>query len=303
MKSLKLKQSALWGLVSWGALQSLYLVWKRQQMPARREQIKGQVAVITGASSGIGAALARELAAAGCHLMLAARREDQLAELAKTLSAQYSVSVSYLPTDVQDPEALKALISTTEAQLGPVDILINNAGIASYAYFQQDQLSEMRRVFEVNYWGVVHGIQAVLPGMQARRQGLIVNVSSVAGKIAQPGLGNYSASKHALNGLSNALRMELASYGIRLLLVCPTSTQTEIVQAAAHKPAIRFNPESYFGMSAERVARETLQAILEHKTEHILGAIEKIAIEARHLAPRPFDAIMRRLAQRVFKEY
>lgn len=302
MKSLNLKHTALWSLIGLATFKTLQPLWLHQQRPQRRAQLKGQVVVITGASSGIGSALAEVLAAAGCHLMLAARRHDQLAELARRLSEQYQVPVKYQRTDVQAPEDLQALIAATENQLGPVDILINNAGIASYAFFHQDSLSEMRRVFEVNYWGVVHGIQAVLPGMQARRRGLIVNVSSVAGKMAQPGIGNYSASKHALNGLSNALRMELAPYGIRVLLICPTSTQTDIVQAASHKPAVRFNPESYLGMSAQRVAQDTLKAILDRKNEHVFGWVEKVALAARPLAPYAFDGILRRLAGFVFRD-
>jgi len=300
MKTPSLKQTALLSLFGLGAFQALNALWKRQQRPRRRAQLKNQVVVITGASSGIGAALAETLAAAGCQLMLAARREDKLAALAADLSARYQTPVSYQVTDVQNPQDLHDLIQATEARLGPVEILINNAGVASYAYFNSDPLREMRRVFEVNYWGLVHGIQAVLPGMQARKKGLVVNISSVAGMLAQPGLSNYSASKHAVNGLSNALRMELAPDGIRVLLVCPTSTQTEIVQAASHKPAVRFNPENYFGMSAQRVAQETLQAILDRKSEHVLGAVEKAAIEARHLAPRGFDRIMRILTRQVF---
>lgn len=281
---------------------SLWAWWQRQQRRSRRAELKGQVVVITGASSGIGKALAEVLAAEGCRLVLAARRSELLQALAAELAQRHGVETLAVTTDVSDQAQCEALCQQALQHFGQVDIWINNAGVASYAYFAKDELAEMRRVMEINYWGAVYGAKAVLPHMQARRSGLIVNISSVAGKIGQPGIANYSASKHALNGLSNALRIEVARYGVKVLLICPTSTQTEIVAQATHKQAVRFNPEKYFGMSAERVARETLAAIVARQPERVLGAFERLGVHWRHFSPRSFDWSMRQVVGLVFKE-
>jgi len=298
----KLKQALILGGLGLVLTRLGLPLWHWQQRPRRWVQFKGQVALITGASSGIGKALAEALAAAGCHLVLAARRGEQLERLSQKLEQAHGIHALVVPTDVSDPEQVQALVDKALNNFGQIDMLFNNAGISSFAYFHQEELAQMERLMAVNYWGVVYCTQAVLPGMLARRQGLIVNVSSVAGKLAQPGIAHYSASKHALNGLSDALRMELAPHEVRVLLLCPTSTQTEIVKNAAQQKAVNFNPERYFGMSAQRVARETLHAILDRKTEHVLGAAERLGIAGRHLFPRAFDAVLGRAARYFLRE-
>ncbi|HEY9841658.1 MAG TPA: SDR family oxidoreductase, partial [Candidatus Obscuribacterales bacterium] len=244
--------------------------WRLKQRPARKQAMRGQNVIITGASSGIGKALAQELAKAGCNLVLAARRTELLQALAAELEKDYGIETLVVPTDVSEEVQARTLIDKALARFGQIDVLINNAGVATYSYFYKDDLAGMRRVMEVNYWGAVYCTRAVLPDMMGHRSGMIVNVSSVGGKMGQPGIGNYCATKHALNGLSESLRIELAKYGIHVLLVCPTSTRTDIVMSASNNSAFALDKQNYFGMSAERVARETLTSMLDRKREHVL---------------------------------
>lgn len=273
--------------------------FKRNQ---NRHKLKDQVLVITGASSGIGKALAYELAAAGCKLVLTARREHLLEAIVADLKSKFQIEALAIPCDVARREEAEAMIEMVLDRFQQIDILINNAGVADYVYFSQDDPDAMRRVMDINYWGALYCIHKALPAMSARQQGLIVNVSSVAGKLAQPGIANYSASKYALNGLSQALRIELASQGIRVLVVCPTSTKTDIVATSHNHSGVKFNPEDFFGMSAERVARETVAAICEQKREHVFGLAERIGLGIYHYLPGIGDRIIGWGAKRVFQQ-
>ncbi len=264
-------------------------------------KLKGQVVAITGASSGIGKALAYELADAGCNLVLAARREHLIEEIAADLRAKFQIEVLPIPCDVARREEAEAMIEMALDTFGQIDILINNAGVSDYVYFAQDDPDAMRRVMDINYWGALYCMHKALPAMTARQQGLIVNVSSVAGKLAQPGIANYSATKHALNGLSQALRIELAPQGIRVLVICPTSTKTDIVATSNNNSGVKFNPDNFFGMSAEQVARETLAAILDHKREHILGLAERVGLGIYSWVPGLGDRLIGWGAKRLFR--
>ncbi|PKL78215.1 MAG: short chain dehydrogenase [Candidatus Melainabacteria bacterium HGW-Melainabacteria-1] len=296
-----LSRQLLLGASALTALRLGHQLWNLRMRPARRLALRGKVAVITGASSGIGRALACELAAAGCHLVLAARRDELLSTLATELESRHGVRTLVVRTDVADQAQAEVLAERALEHFGHVDILINNAGIATYSAFDQDPIAGMRQVMEVNYWGTVYCTRAMLPAMQARHRGMIVNISSVAGKMGQPGIANYSASKHAVNGLSAALRIELARFGIHVLLICPTSTKTDIVSVSSNHSAIRFNPEQYFGMSTERVARETVSAILDRRREHVLGAGERLGLVINTLSPSLVDAVIKRVIPFIFK--
>lgn len=297
-----LKRNLLWAGLGLGAGRLGFKLWQLQQRPARREALRGKCAIVTGASSGIGKALASELAAAGCHVVLAARRADKLESLATELETRFGIKTLTVPTDVSDEKQAMQLVDKALARFGQIDLLINNAGIATYSYFYKDDLAEMKRVMDVNYWGAVHCIRAVLPDMMAHRSGTIVNVSSVAGMIATPGIANYSATKHALNGLSDGLRLELGKYGIHVLLLCPTSTKTDLVATSRNRSAVAFNPEHYFGMRPERVARETVTAIVDRRRTHVLGAFERFGIGLEHLAPAVIDTVLAQATPLIFKD-
>lgn len=297
-----LKQGLLLAGAGVVAGQAGFKLWQLKQRPARKAALRGKTVIVTGASSGIGKALAVELAQAGCNLVLAARRLDLIQNLGRELEQQHGIQTLAVATDVSEEKQAMTLIDKALARFGQIDILINNAGIATYSYFYKDDLAGMKRVMDVNYWGTVNCIRAALPDMMAHHSGMIVNVSSVAGKMGQPGIGNYSGSKHAVNGLSESLRIELAKYGIHVLLVCPTSTKTEIVNNSSNKAAFALNPENYFGMSAERVARETVNAIADRRREHVLGAGERLAIGLHALTPGFIDSVLKKASPLVFRD-
>lgn len=181
-------------------------------------QLEKAIAVITGASAGIGLAAARRLRSLGYGLVLNARREDRLADLAKETDA---VAVA---GDITDP-AVRARV--VEACGDRIDVLINNAGYGEPGPVERVKEEDYRRQFEVNLFAAGALIQAVLPTMRRRRSGRIVNISSVAGRFGYPLFGWYCASKHALEGMSDALRLEVAPWGIHVVLIEPGPVETE----------------------------------------------------------------------------
>lgn len=193
------------------------------------KELRGRVAVITGAGRGIGAAVAASLAQEGCKLVLAARSRDQLEVVAERLQ-QYGVETLIVPTDLSDEHQARALIETADAHFGTVDILVNNAGMGIYGTIDELNLDDLRHVFEVNFFGALATLQAGVQVMRRQGGGTVVNVSSIVGKFSQPLSGGYVATKFALQGASSAARAELKQDNIDLVLVCPGLTETEFSQ-------------------------------------------------------------------------
>lgn len=191
-------------------------------MDARRA-LEGQVVVVTGASSGIGAATARLLVREGARLMLAARREAPLRALREALGEQ----VAYRCTDVRSHADMLALASAAQQTFGALDALVNNAGVMPLSYFASRKVSEWDTLIDVNIKGVLYGIDAVLTPMLEQGHGHIVNVSSVAGHWVRPGFGVYSATKHAVRVISEGLRQECAGK-VRVTLISPGAVSTEL---------------------------------------------------------------------------
>lgn len=177
-------------------------------------KLSNQVAVITGASEGIGAAIARRFAREGARVVLAARSEEKLKALAEELGSERALAV---PTDVTDAEQVKRLMARTREHFGGLDILVNNAGVGLYASVAEMAWADFEQMWKVNFFGVVRCIREALPDLCERR-GVVVNISSVAGKLAIPYLTGYCASKFALNAFSTGLRMELTQAGVRVEL-------------------------------------------------------------------------------------
>lgn len=185
-----------------------------------------KVALVTGASSGIGGATATRLAAVGYRVYAAARRVDRLAALA-------GPSILPLPLDVTDDESMVAAIDRIVSEAGRIDVLVNNAGYGSYGALEDVPLAEGRRQFDVNVFGLARLTQLVLPVMRAQHSGHIVNVSSIGGKIWEP-LGSwYHATKFAVEGLSDSLRVEVESFGIKVVVIEPGLIRTEWADIAA----------------------------------------------------------------------
>jgi NADP-dependent 3-hydroxy acid dehydrogenase YdfG len=189
------------------------------------ENIKGKVVVITGASSGLGEATARQLAPLGARLVLGARRVDRLQALARDLSLTEG---SVIQTDVTQREQVKRLVDGAVKTHGRIDVLINNAGLMPQSLFEQGKVDEWDRMIDVNIKGVLYGIAAALPYMKEQKSGHIINVSSVAGHKVGPGSGVYAATKHAVSALSEGLRQEVKPYNIRTTVISPGAVATEL---------------------------------------------------------------------------
>ncbi len=191
--------------------------------------LSGRVAIVTGASSGIGAAVARALAAEGAQVVLAARRAARLDALRSEIEAAGG-AVLVVPTDVTQREQVKALVAQAEAAFGPVDILVNNAGVMPLTLMKNLHEEEWERMVDVNLKGVLHGIGAVLGGMLARGRGDIVTISSDAGRKVFPGSAVYSGTKWAVEAILQGLRMETAGSGLRVSSIQPGAVATELTE-------------------------------------------------------------------------
>jgi NADP-dependent 3-hydroxy acid dehydrogenase YdfG len=189
------------------------------------ENIEGKVIVITGASSGLGEATARHLAAAGANIVLGARRIARLEALATELGLPGGSAVE---TDVTEPDQVKALVDRAIALHGRIDVIINNAGLMPHSPLERGRIDDWNRMIDVNIKGVLHGIAAALPHMTAQKSGHIINVSSVAGHKVRPGSAVYAATKAAVRMLSEGLRQEVKPYNIRTTIISPGAVQSEL---------------------------------------------------------------------------
>ena len=187
--------------------------------------ISDKVVVITGASSGLGEAAARQLAKDGAKLVLGARRIDRLQTLAKALSLGGEAVVQ---TDVTERDQVKRLVDRAAQLYGRIDVIINNAGLMPSSRLERLQVDEWDRMIDVNIKGVLYGIAAALPYMIAQKSGHIINVSSVAGHKVGPGGAVYAATKHAVRALSEGLRQEVKPYNIRTTIISPGAVATEL---------------------------------------------------------------------------
>ena len=216
--------------------------------------VTGSTVIVTGASSGIGAATARLLHQAGAHPVLAARRADRLAVLSEELDGALAV-----PTDVTDPTAVRRLAEATLDRHGRIDGLVNNAGVSLHTPLDRLDLDEFARVLQLNVISLVAMTQAVLPAMRARGSGRIVNISSGTTRMALPGVGAYAATKSAVNMLTAVARRELEADGIAVSLVLPSITATEF-GGGRYQPGEQPRP-GIFAHSAEYVGKVVLRAL------------------------------------------
>lgn len=189
------------------------------------EGIKNKVVVITGASSGLGAAAARHLARNGARLVLGARRRDRLEALARELGLPLDAIIA---TDVRDRQQVQALVDRALQLYGRIDVIVNNAGIMPLSPLEQLRIDEWVQTIDVNINGVLYGIAAALPQMKAQKSGQIINVASVAGHVVSPGGTVYSASKFAVRAISEGLRKEVKPYNIRSTIISPGAVDTEL---------------------------------------------------------------------------
>lgn len=241
-------------------------------------RLAGKVAVITGASSGIGAAVAVGLAKEGAHVVLAARRTEALEGVKRKL-ADYGGKVLIHKTDVTSKQQVEDLMATTTAALGPVDILVSCAGVMYFTMMANVQTDEWERTVDVNCKGLLHCLSSTVPGMLSRGAGHIVAISSDAGRKVFPGLGVYSASKFFVEATLQALRVETAGTGLRVTSIQPGNTATELLGMSTDKEALEKygEPSGAKVLDAEDVAASIVYAVCQ--PEHV--AVNEILIEPR----------------------
>jgi NADP-dependent 3-hydroxy acid dehydrogenase YdfG len=228
------------------------------------DNIAGKVIIITGASSGMGAAAARHLAAKGASVTLGARRSDQLKKIAADITSAGGKATAVV-TDVTKRDDLRKLVDTAVEAYGRVDVLINNAGVMPLSPLERLKVDEWDQMIDVNLKGVLYGIAAAIPYMKEQKSGHIINVSSVAGHKLFGGSAVYSATKFAVRALSEGLRQEMASSNIRTTIISPGAVKTELLEHISEQDVQKANQDyvAQVGVPAETFARMVAFAINE----------------------------------------
>ncbi|HET7579123.1 MAG TPA: SDR family oxidoreductase [Bacillales bacterium] len=226
-------------------------------------QIEGKVIILTGASSGIGEAAAKELAGHGAKLVLAARREERLQDLQKAIEKEGGEAI-YRVTDVTSRDQMKALAQKALDTYGQIDVMVNNAGLMPNSFLHKLKVDEWDRMVDVNIKGVLYGIAAVLPHMRERQAGHVINVSSVAGHVTSPGSAVYSGTKFAVRAITEGLRKEESANNIRTTIISPGAVATELTDTITDeelKP--KFEELYQKAIQSEDIARAIRYAIEE----------------------------------------
>ncbi|ASF39614.1 NAD(P)-dependent oxidoreductase [Halobacillus halophilus] len=224
-------------------------------------KLSNKVAIITGASSGIGKAIAHHLADTGANVVLAARRSERLQELANEITESYNVEAKVVETDVTKKEDVEQLVKETKDQFGSVDILVNNAGVMLLSFLKNDHVDEWEQMVDVNIKGVLFGIHASLPVMLDQDAGHIINVSSVAGHEVFPSSTVYSATKYAVRALSMGMEKELSRSGVRVTNISPGAVDTELTEHITDGEVLdMFKDRSMDPLEANDIARAVAYA-------------------------------------------
>ena len=265
-----------------------------------RRNLRGLRLLVTGASQGIGRALAVEAATRGCQVVATARSAELLDQLAIEIRASGG-TIEPLVGDVTNADDRLAMYNGVLKQFGGLDVLINNAGIGATGHFMESQPETLRQIFETNYFGTVEMIRTFLPLLKAGNQPAIVNISSVLGRRAWPARSLYSASKFAVQGFSDAIRAELSKDNIDVIVVSPGLTQTNFSHNMLERSA-RIPLDHLRGMTSEAVAKATLDALEAGKAEVVLTARGKLLMVINRLIPGLIDRIGKRKIRKLFAD-
>jgi short-subunit dehydrogenase len=250
---------------------------------------------ITGASSGIGEALVKALAKKGANLILSSRKEEDLRRVQKEAGLSDSVCL-ILPLDLANPDSMQEVTQKAIAKFGKVDILINNGGVSQRSFAMNTSLKVERQIMEVNFFGTVALTKSLIPYMIEQHGGQLVVISSISGKFGFYLRSAYSASKHALHGYFDSLRLELRPNNIRVLLVCPGKIVTNIsinAMTGSGESNNKMDAAQARGMSAEKCAAIILEGIKNKKNEINVGnRKERLAVWLRRIYPSLFSKVI-----------
>ncbi len=257
---------------------------------------KDKVIWITGASSGIGEALALELAGQKARLILSARRREELERVAARTQLP-ELDLMILPFDLGDTSNASGLAAQVINKFGQIDVLINNGGYSQRSEVMSTPLEVDRRLMEVNYFSYVALTKAVLPYMKFRKTGQVVAISSIAGKFGFYLRSSYSAAKHAIHGFFESLRLETEGLGIKTLIVCPGKIQTNVSLNAVTASGEKHNqmdPSHQGAMTARECAQRIMEAMCSDKEEVLIGRKEILIVHIKRLFPRLFKRLIRK---------
>jgi len=242
---------------------------------------RGKWALVTGASSGIGAALAEELAVGGAHLVLTARRARRLAGLRRKLHVAHGGRIEVLPADLAQPDTPSQIFAFTQERGIAIDLLVNNAGIGSYGAFHASDRERELGIVQLNCAALVHLTHLYLPGMVERGSGDILIVSSTAAYQSVPYMATYAASKGFGLLFAEALAREVEDHGVRVCALCPGPTESEFPKVAGVPDDLLVGQEP-----ADRVAREGLRALAAGEHSVISGFTNWLGVEIQRMVPR-----------------
>jgi uncharacterized protein len=258
-----------------------------------RNDWQGQWALVTGASAGIGAALASQLAAGGTHLVLTARRRDRLEDLSRKLRGAHDIQTEIFLADLAQPDAPEKVYGFTREKGVAIDLLINNAGFGQYGELTQAGTQRLLDMVQVNCTAVVHLTRLFLPDMIARRRGDVLIVASTASFQAVPYITTYAATKAFDLFFAEGLAEEMKPHGIRVCALCPGSTESEFHTIAGQERFTSKHPET-----AEKVARTGLEALAAGKSYVISGLGNYLGAHSQRIAPR---RVVTRVAANMFR--
>jgi short-subunit dehydrogenase len=261
-------------------------------------ELRGARILLTGASSGIGRCLAEQAARAGARLVLTARSADKLHDLAASLTSLGAEAVA-VPGDITNDEDRRNILTTAAERFDGLDVLINNAGVGSWCHFAESSEDILRRIMEVNFFAPAELIRLAIPVLRQERNPAIVNVASMCGRRGMPAWSEYSASKFALCGLTEALRGEMVRFGIDVLLVLPGVTRSELWQHLLRNTG-RYQLDVGKGMPPETVAAGILHALRKNRTETVLGRDALWMLRVNRFLPRLVDALLARKIRRLY---
>ncbi len=247
------------------------------------KSIKGRIALVTGASSGLGVDFARELARRGADLILVARRKERLEELAASLTKDHGVTVTVMAMDLTAPEAPRALFEATTAGEARVDILVNNAGFGIFGQFTDIPWERQAAMMQLDIVTLTHLTRLFVGPMVARREGAILQVASIAGYQPAPGYATYGAAKAFVLSFGEALNYELRGTGVNCTVVSPGVTATEFLQVAGQDKGW-FHRMTM--MDSPTVARLGIEAMLTGKASTVTGWVNKVSTFSARLMPR-----------------
>ena len=251
---------------------------------------------ITGASSGIGEALAYELAGRGARLVLSSRREEELERV--RAACEHPEHHDIVPLDLADPESLEAAARAVLERHGHVDFMVHNGGISQRSLAREADMGVVRRLMEVDYFGTVALTKALLPSMRQRGEGRFVVVTSLVGKVGTPLRSGYSAAKHALHGYFESLRAEEHESGVRVTMVCPGFIRTRVTYnalTADGTPQDSMDRAQENGMSPEECATKIARAMEKERAEVLVGGWERVAVLAWRFCPPLYRFLIRRM--------